>query len=85
MPVMNGMQSTRAIRAFEKEHLLPPTTIIALTGQASLEAQNEAHDPGFNLFISKPAPLKKVKALVEEKLAIIKADLSGLNGSNNAT
>jgi CheY-like chemotaxis protein len=71
MPIMDGMLSTRAIRDYEKDCSLSPTMIVALTGQASLDTQVEAHDSGFNFFLSKPTPLKKIKAIVEERLGML--------------
>ena len=50
MPVMNGYEATKAIRAWEREHDLPPTQVIALTalalkgdGVKILEAGCDAH------------------------------------------
>jgi CheY-like chemotaxis protein len=54
MPVMNGIDSSRAIRSFEREQDQKPATIIALTGIASAAAQQEAFSSGINTFLVKP-------------------------------
>jgi CheY-like chemotaxis protein len=51
---MNGIDSSRAIRSFERERDQKPATIIALTGIASATAQQEAFSSGINTFLAKP-------------------------------
>src|ERR1700760_2141728 len=46
MPVMDGLESSRQIRNFERSNHLPPATIIALTGLASKATQQEAFASG---------------------------------------
>ncbi|MCJ1383339.1 hypothetical protein MMC17_006452 [Xylographa soralifera] len=67
MPVMDGMTSAREIREFERKQSVEPTTIIALTGLASLKAQEEAFSSGIDEFWTKPVPMKKLKAIVEDR------------------
>ena len=67
MPVMDGMTSAREIREFERRLSIEPTTIIALTGLASLKAQEEAFTSGIDEFWTKPVPMKKLKAIVEDR------------------
>ena len=52
MPVMNGIESTKAIRKLggEFEHL----PIIALTASAVLEVKTQALEAGLDAFITKP-------------------------------
>lgn len=62
MPVMDGIESTTRIRAFERKHDLEPATIVALTGLASEDAQRNAKAAGVDMFMAKPvrfAALKK--------------------------
>ncbi|KAF2765576.1 hypothetical protein EJ03DRAFT_338962 [Teratosphaeria nubilosa] len=54
MPVMNGMESTEAIREFERENGMGRCTVIALTGLASAQAQREAEVVGIDVFLPKP-------------------------------
>lgn len=55
MPVMDGITSAREIRRFERDHEIdPPTTIIALTGLGQEDAQGDASQAGFDMWLSKP-------------------------------
>ncbi|KAI5247531.1 hypothetical protein E4T43_02035 [Aureobasidium subglaciale] len=64
MPVMDGFEASRQIRAFERERKLMPVVIIALTGLGSSEAQHEAFISGINLFLTKPVRLKELTRLL---------------------
>lgn len=65
MPEMDGLEATRQIRAHERDMGLPPVTIIALTGLASAEAQQEAHASGVNLFLIKPVRLAELEVVLK--------------------
>lgn len=65
MPVMDGLESTRQIRAHEKQEQLKPALIIALTGLASAKTQQEAFASGIDLFLTKPVPLKELGRILE--------------------
>ncbi len=67
MPVMDGLEATRAIRAYEHEKKLAPTPIIALTGLASSEAQKEAFTSGIDLFLTKPVKLKELANILKSR------------------
>ncbi len=54
MPVMDGIQATKAIRILEKKKSLSPTPIIAMTGKALAEDKAEYLACGMDDFISKP-------------------------------
>jgi CheY-like chemotaxis protein len=66
MPIMDGNESTRHIRAYEKEKKLPPSKIFALTGLASASAQEESFASGVNHFLPKPVNFKELKAMLEK-------------------
>lgn len=67
MPIMGGVQSTRKIRAFEAEAGIEPrSTIIALTGLASAEAQDDATAAGINEFLIKPVKFGELKVLLND-------------------
>lgn len=67
MPVMDGLEASRAIRLFERENNLEPTMIIALTGLASAETQQEAFVSGVDLFLTKPVKLKELTAILKSR------------------
>jgi two-component system, sensor histidine kinase and response regulator len=54
MPVMNGYDTTKAIRAWEREHDLPRTQIIALTALALREEGIKILDAGCDAHMTKP-------------------------------
>jgi CheY-like chemotaxis protein len=74
MPVMNGFEASQRIRQFERKYfdahpeLKPswhPTTIVALTGLDSRDAQHEAFASGINVFLTKPISRAKIRTLLE--------------------
>ncbi|ORX95962.1 putative histidine kinase HHK4p [Clohesyomyces aquaticus] len=65
MPEMDGLEATRQIRAHERDLGLRPVTIIALTGVASAEAQEEAHVSGVNLFLIKPVTVTNLDVVLK--------------------
>ncbi|OHX00726.1 histidine kinase [Colletotrichum incanum] len=67
MPVMNGFEATRQIRAHERSLDLKPAMIIALTGLASDDSQNEAFGSGMDLFLTKPVKLKELSSILKSR------------------
>lgn len=67
MPVMDGFEATRRIRALETKSSLTRSLIIALTGLASANAQQEAFASGIDLFLTKPVRLKELSKILENK------------------
>jgi CheY-like chemotaxis protein len=67
MPVMNGFEAARTIRAFEKGRGdgLKRSKIIALTGLSSVSDEMEALDSGINLFLTKPVAFKEVQKILD--------------------
>lgn len=63
MPIMDGLTSTRTIRKFEKEHNLPRAHIVALTGLASAQDQQDAQDAGVDMYLVKPVKFADVKRI----------------------
>jgi CheY-like chemotaxis protein len=51
---MDGYEATKAIRAWERDHDLPPTQIIALTALALKEEAAKIFQSGCNTHITKP-------------------------------
>lgn len=60
MPRMDGLEATRRIRQFEAEKKMEACKVIALTGLASAEAQQEAFSSGVDQFLTKPVRLKEL-------------------------
>ncbi|BFU95912.1 MAG: Histidine kinase (modular protein) [Nitrospira sp.] len=54
MPVMDGYEATKTIRAWEAEHDLPPTQIVALTALALKEESERILQSGCNAHMTKP-------------------------------
>ncbi len=72
MPVMDGMETTRVIREYEKksgEHL----PIIALTAHALKETREHMLSSGFDGYVSKPVDLK----LLHEEMRLVVAQDGG--------
>lgn len=68
MPVMDGFDATRAIRALEKQRGpdSPTSTIIALTGLSGSNDELEALGAGMDLFLTKPVTLKNVSKILDQ-------------------
>lgn len=74
MPVMDGIQATRAIRSFEKQKKVKremQCRIIALTGLASAEAQRQVENGDFDLYFRKPVNLKTIREILQEECAVV--------------
>jgi signal transduction histidine kinase/CheY-like chemotaxis protein len=74
MPVMDGLTATREMRKFERRcrsncqqnQDRKRATIIALTAVLSASTQHEATVSGVDLFLTKPAPLKQLKEILQD-------------------
>lgn len=66
MPIMDGLESARRIREFEKSlennHRV---TIAALTGLAQAEVQRDAIGSGMDLFLTKPVRLDNLVPIIK--------------------
>jgi signal transduction histidine kinase/CheY-like chemotaxis protein len=61
MPVMDGLEATRQIRTFEREHKLSRVSVLALTGLASDRTHKEAFESGIDVFLTKPVRLQTLR------------------------
>ena len=68
MPVMNGVDATRGIRAMEAERGLPPTPILALSANVMPHQIEEYLAAGMNGFIAKPIEMAVLVAEIERAL-----------------
>ncbi|KAL4747977.1 hypothetical protein BDW72DRAFT_162631 [Aspergillus terricola var. indicus] len=70
MPVMDGLESTREIRLFEKTQrespAFKPATVIALSGLGSASVRQEAFNSGLDLFLSKPVRFQELTTQLGE-------------------
>ena len=68
MPVMDGLEATRAIRQFEEENQLDRTPIICLTAHVLASDVNQSYDAGMDDFLSKPISQEKLEATIDRWL-----------------
>ena len=54
MPIMCGLEATRAIREFEKNDHRTPICIIAMSAETAIESREKCFAAGMNEFIAKP-------------------------------
>jgi PAS domain S-box-containing protein len=64
MPVMDGLEATRRIRATETERGDPPTRIIALTANALAEEREACVAAGMDGFLSKPLDRERLAEIL---------------------
>ncbi|CAG8336108.1 unnamed protein product [Penicillium nalgiovense] len=66
MPIMDGLESTRRIREFEKTlETKSPVRIAALTGVAQTDMQRDAIGSGMDLFLTKPVRLNSLVPIIK--------------------
>ncbi len=68
MPVMSGMEATKAIIEYEKEENLPHIPIIALTANALKGDKEKYMKAGMDDYASKPLDLAEIKKIIAEFL-----------------
>ncbi|MBF0622945.1 MAG: transporter substrate-binding domain-containing protein [Magnetococcales bacterium] len=66
MPVMDGYEATRKIRAWERDLAVDPTPVIALTAHALQEEVKQIHDAGCDLHLTKPIRKKRLIETLRE-------------------
>ena len=67
MPIMNGYQATRAIRALD-DAAKAAIPIVAMTANAFEEDRKEAMDSGMNGYVAKPIDVEKLMQTLEDML-----------------
>lgn len=65
---MNGIQCTKAIREYERQHDLPPTCIVAYAAWGDEQTEREAEDGGMDAFLPKPLKFVHLKDISAELL-----------------
>lgn len=69
MPVMDGVEAARAIRAVEASEGLPRTPILALTANALVHQVESYLAAGMDGHVSKPIELKRLYEAIETAVA----------------
>ncbi|KAI2905855.1 hypothetical protein CBS76997_1986 [Aspergillus niger] len=64
MPIMDGIVSSSKIREYEEQHSLPRAAIMAVTGVASSEMQQQAFAAGIDDYLVKPLSLHDLKRIM---------------------
>ena len=68
MPVMSGLDAVKKIRAYERDHRLPPTPIIALTAHAMKDDRKLFLDSGMDDYLTKPLTTKALARSINRVL-----------------
>jgi CheY-like chemotaxis protein len=66
MPVLNGLDATRAIREDEVRHGRIPARIVALTAGISEEERRACAEAGMDGFLGKPFTVDSLRAVLEK-------------------
>lgn len=69
MPVMDGLEATRLIRAWEQEQGRSPLYIVALTANAMPADERRCRDVGMNAYLSKPIRRTAFDVLLQQMQA----------------
>jgi len=64
MPILDGIEATKLIRKYEKEHNLSNSKIIAVTATSIDEYGEKIEKAGFDNYISKPVDVDKLLNLI---------------------
>ncbi|KAF4338428.1 peroxide stress-activated histidine kinase mak2 [Fusarium beomiforme] len=65
MPVMDGLEATRQIRAFERFNGIAASKILAITGLGSESTREEATRSGVDVFVTKPVKLRELETVID--------------------
>jgi len=65
MPVLDGFEATKGIRALEEQMGWPRATIVVLSAFGTDESKERAVKCGCDLFLTKPASPKKIRETVK--------------------
>lgn len=69
MPVMDGLQATRLIRQWERDHRQVPTPILALSAHTAPENAQRAREAGCDDYLTKPISRSALLGAIAQKLA----------------
>lgn len=74
MPILDGLETTKKIRANEKEKNLEPIIIVALTADALPGDREKCLKVGMNDYLSKPIDINKLKETIEKLVSVEKKE-----------
>ncbi len=83
MPNLNGIEATKQIRAYEKEHNRPATPIIALTANAIKGAKERFIEAGMNEYVTKPVKKATLQKIFAKFLKSLKQNFAMINESES--
>lgn len=66
MPIMDGLEATRKIRAMEEDEMRHPTPVIAMTGNVMEGEKEKCIEAGMNDFIGKPFTLEALNNVIQK-------------------
>ncbi|WP_145319108.1 ATP-binding protein [Paenibacillus xylanexedens] len=66
MPLMDGLEATRKIRAIEMDEMRHATPIIAMTGNVMQGEKDKCREAGMNDFIGKPFTLEILSTMIQK-------------------
>lgn len=61
MPVMDGLESTKCIRQYEKENQLKTCHIIGVTAHGTMSYEEQCFEAGMDLMLSKPVKMNQMR------------------------
>jgi len=65
MPGMNGFEATTAIRDYERQRMLIPAVIVALSAEVGLQARARCVEVGMNFFLTKPINMESLDKILQ--------------------
>lgn len=65
MPVLDGFEATKRIRAIEEQMAWPPAKIVVLSAYGTDESREKAMACGCDLFLTKPVSPRKITEMVQ--------------------
>lgn len=66
MPILDGLEATRKIRAMEEDEMRHPTPVIAMTGNVMEGEKEKCIEAGMNDFIGKPFTLEALNNVIQK-------------------
>lgn len=81
MPLLNGYQATKAIRAWEEENQWDPAVIIAMTAHSSLETERLCEESGMDGIIVKPVKKDNLERTLHQFINFNSSDNVGKSES----